>query len=169
MKKKKVNFIDNAQFYEHIIKWQDEVLAARAAGKEDPSIPNVIGKVILMLCTRLGDRPNFINYSYKDLMIGDAVEACLIAIHKFDRNRTQNPFAFLTQVSWYAFINRITKEKQEQYVKHKNFENVYSHEFEVSRMNVDNLDPSTHYHIIDDFETKKLKKKNKEDSSEPVT
>lgn len=163
--KKKINFIDNKAFFEEIVKYQDSVLKARNEGKDDPIVPDVIGKAIMLLCTRLGDRPNFINYSYKDLMISDAVLACLVALQKFDRNRTENPFAFFTQVSWYAFINRISIEKAEQYVKHKNYEVTYSQEFLNSRVNEDSLDPTTHYRIIDDFEEKKLKKQAKKEEN----
>lgn len=156
--KKKNNFINNAEFFEAICKWQDSVIEARNNQQEDPQIPNIIGKVLLLLCTRLGDRPNFINYSYKDIMISDAIMACLTALHKFDRNRTQNPFGFFTQVAWYAFINRINSEKLEQYVKHKNFENVYHNEFMSSKTGDNSFDLSGHYKIIDEFEHKKLKK-----------
>ena len=54
----------------------------------------------------------------------DAVENCLKAIENYNieaATRTGNPnaFAYFTQISWYAFLRRIAKEKKQQEVKLK--------------------------------------------------
>lgn len=58
--------------------------------------------------------PNFINYSYKDDMIGDAVVKMFTALqnHKFDVDSGYNPFSYFTTIAFHAFINRIKREKK---------------------------------------------------------
>ena len=58
--------------------------------------------------------PNFINYSYKDEMIGDAVVKMIAAVKnkKFNLESTSNPFSYFTTIAYHAFINRIKKEKK---------------------------------------------------------
>ena len=52
-------------------------------------------------------------------MISDGIENCLQYIDKFDPNMSSNPFAYFTQIIYYAFIRRITKEKKQQQIKEK--------------------------------------------------
>ena len=58
--------------------------------------------------------PNFINYSYKDEMIGDAIVKMIAAVKnkKFNLDSTSNPFSYFTTIAYHAFINRIKKEKK---------------------------------------------------------
>ena len=37
----------------------------------------------------------------------------------FDPNKSKNPFAYFTQIIYYAFLRRIQKEKKQLYVKYK--------------------------------------------------
>jgi hypothetical protein len=57
-------------------------------------------------------------------MVMDAVENCLKAIENYNvetATRTGNPnaFAYFTQISWYAFLRRIQREKKQQDIKLK--------------------------------------------------
>jgi DNA-directed RNA polymerase specialized sigma24 family protein len=52
-------------------------------------------------------------------MISDGIENCLQYIDKFDPEKSKNPFAYFTQIIYYAFIRRITKEKKQQSIKEK--------------------------------------------------
>ena len=58
--------------------------------------------------------PSFINYSYKDDMVGDAVVKMFSALKrkKFDIKSETNPFSYFTTIAFHAFINRIKKEKK---------------------------------------------------------
>ena len=54
----------------------------------------------------------------------DAVENCLRAVHNYNlevatRTGKPNAFAYFTQISWFAFLRRIAKEKKQQDVKLK--------------------------------------------------
>lgn len=62
----------------------------------------------------LGNKSNFINYTYKDEMIGDALVKMYTALKnkKFDVNSDYNPFSYFTTIAFHAFINRIKKEKK---------------------------------------------------------
>ena len=113
------NYIDNKTFYEAIKKYKDTVKAAVAEGKPKPILPNYLGECILLIANRLATKPNFINYSYKDEMIADGIENCIMYIDNFDPDKSTNPFAYFTQIIYFAFLRRIQKEKKHLYIKHQ--------------------------------------------------
>lgn len=117
------NYVNNADFYEAMVEYKRRCLEAEDAGDELPKIPEYIGKCFFQIATRLSFKHNFINYSYKDDMISDGIENAIIAVHNFDPEKSKNPFAYFTQVIWFAFIRRIQKEQKQTYVKHKVIEN----------------------------------------------
>jgi len=121
--KPKRNYVNNKTLYEEMVKFRDKTKAAEAAGRPLPQIPNYVGECFLKICSRLSTKPNFMNYSYRDEMISDAIENCVSAAHSFDPDKSNNPFAYFTQIAWNAFIRRIHKEKKQSYIKHKNFIN----------------------------------------------
>lgn len=124
VKKKRSNhYIDNKLFYTEMVKYHRSCEEAKAAGEPRPIIPDYIGKCIMLIATKLATRPNFIGYSYRDEMIGDGIENCLTYIHNFNPDKSNNPFAYFTQIIYYAFLRRIQKEKKQLYIKHKSFEN----------------------------------------------
>ena len=57
---------------------------------------------------------SFINYSYKDDMIGDALIKMYAALKykKYKFETKSNPFSYFTTIAYHAFINRIKKEKK---------------------------------------------------------
>lgn len=97
--------------------------AAKEANTELPRVPEYAGECILRISQKLATKPNFINYPFKEDMIGDGYENCLQYIHNFDPNKTKNPFAYFTTVIFYAFLRRIDKEKKQLYVKQKVLQN----------------------------------------------
>jgi DNA-directed RNA polymerase specialized sigma24 family protein len=52
-------------------------------------------------------------------MISDGIENCVQYIHNFNPERSQNPFAYFTQIIHYAFLRRIQKEKKQLEIKTK--------------------------------------------------
>ena len=118
-KQKKHHYVDNKQFLAAIIKRKEEIKEAEDAGEPKPQITNYLGECILKIANHLSYRPNFINYTYREEMISDGIENCLQYIDKFDPNMSSNPFAYFTQIIYYAFIRRITKEKKQQQIKEK--------------------------------------------------
>ena len=112
-KRKKNNFIDNKEFYIAIRDFREIYLAAKVVGEELPTMPRYLGKCFLDIAEHLSMRPNFSNYMYRQDMVMDAVENCVLYWFRFDPEKSKNPFSYFTQVCWYAFIRRINKEKRQ--------------------------------------------------------
>ena len=110
-RKSKNNFIDNKEMYAAFVDYRAKVDAAKEAGEPKPQVPKYIGKCFLDIAEHLSMRPNFSNYIYRQDMVMDAVENCLVYAANFDPTKSKNPFSYFTQVCWYAFIRRIGKEK----------------------------------------------------------
>ncbi len=121
-KRNKHNYIDNKKFAEAFRVWKQALKAAEEAGLPEPRVPEYIGSCIYLIAINLAKAPNFANYSYKEEMIGDGIENSLMYIKNFDPTRQNaNPFAYFTQIIYYAFLRRINKEKKQTYIKHKAF------------------------------------------------
>ena len=118
-KKPTTHYIDNKLFYTEMVKFWNSCQEAKKNGEPRPAIPNYVGKCIMMIAQRLSTRPNFIGYSYREEMVGDGIENCLTYIHNFNPEKSSNPFAYFTQIIYYAFLRRIMKEKKQLYVKYK--------------------------------------------------
>jgi hypothetical protein len=73
----------------------------------------------LDIATHLSYRPNFINYPYREEMISDGIENCVMYASNFNPEKSKNPFSYFTQIIYYAFLRRIQKEKKQSYVKYK--------------------------------------------------
>ena len=125
MARKKNNYINNKTLYGAMIHHKNEVDEAIKEGKTPPSAPRYIGESILLICNNLAKKPNFSGYTYKHDMISDGIMDCVAAIDNFNPDKTNNPFAYFTQIAWNAFLRRIQKEKKQTYIKHKNFENSF--------------------------------------------
>ena len=117
--REKPHYVNNAQFLEAMIEYRDNCEKAKEQGKEKPVVTNYIGECFLKIANHLSYRPNFINYTYRDDMISDGIENCLQYMYNFNPDKSKNPFAYFTQIIYYAFIRRIQKEKKQQDVKAK--------------------------------------------------
>lgn len=123
MSNKKNHYVNNKTLFTEMVKYKTAVTDAKEAGLPPPPIPNYVGECLLLIANRLAFKSNFINYSYREDMVLDGIENCIIAIDNFDPEKSNNPFAYFTQIMKWAFIRRIQKEQKQAYVKHKNFEN----------------------------------------------
>lgn len=118
------HYVDNKKFYEALVEYRKKVLEAQEKGLEKPRVTEYIGECFLKIATHLSYKANFINYTFKDDMISDGIENCLTAVEKFDPERGMNPFAYFTQITFFAFVRRIQKEKKQQATKYKLLENI---------------------------------------------
>jgi hypothetical protein len=118
-KKKTENYVNNKDFLEAISVYRKKVLDAKEKGLPKPRVPNYIGDCFLKIATHLSYKPNFVNYMFRDEMISDGIENCLQYIHNFDPEKSSNPFAYFTQVIYFAFLRRIAKEKKQLEIKTK--------------------------------------------------
>ena len=130
--KKKQHYVNNAYFLAAIVKYKEKVKIAEELGLPIPRVNNYIGGCFLKIATHLSYRPNFINYMYKDDMVCDGIENCIQYIDNFDPTKSRNPFAYFTQIVYYAFLRRIAKEKRQMDIKDKILEKSgYDHVFSV--------------------------------------
>jgi len=123
-KEKGTHYVNNAEFLEAMKEWKNKCKEAEELGDPQPPVSNYIGECFLKIANHLSYRPNFINYTYRDEMISDGIENCLQYASNFNPEKSNNPFAYFTQIIYYAFIRRIQKEKKQQHVKHKIIENM---------------------------------------------
>ena len=164
---KKKNYVNNKDLLNALIEYRQLCSDAEDAGDKSPQVPNYIGECIYLIATRLATKPNFSGYSYKEDMISDGIENCLQYIHNFNPEKSQNPFAYFTQIIWYAFLRRIHKEKKQMYIKFKSSQALMT---QVNIMDSDGgeiklQDPPEYINdFINEFEDKlKAKKKVEEE------
>ena len=122
-KQKKPHYVDNKKFLEAMVEWKDECKITEQNGEINPPVTNYIGECFFKIATHLSYRPNFINYTYRDEMISDGIENCLQYVSNFNSEKSSNPFAYFTQIIYYAFIRRIQKEKKQTHIRNKMIEN----------------------------------------------
>ena len=120
----KPHYINNADFSAAVVSYVQSAQEAKAIGKPKPMIPDYVASCFLKLAEGLSHKANFVRYTYREEMVMDAVENCLKAIENYNlqtatRTGKPNAFAYFTQISWYAFLRRIEKEKKQQDIKLK--------------------------------------------------
>ena len=118
IKRKKPHYVDNKKFLQAMVDWKS------TCEKADEQLPvtDYIGECFLKIATHLSYRPNFINYTYRDEMIADGIENCLQYVSNFNAEKSKNPFAYFTQIIYYAFLRRIAKEKKQTHIRNKMIE-----------------------------------------------
>ena len=117
------HYVDNKKLYEEMIVYKKIYNEAVEKGEQTPQATRYIGECIYLIANRLSTNRNFIGYTYRDEMIGDAIENCLRYLHNFNPEKSKNPFAYFTQIMYYAFLRRIEKEKKQTYIKYKTMQN----------------------------------------------
>lgn len=168
--KKKRNYVNNPEFLQAIIDYKKQCDEADEAETPHPRIPNYIGECIYQIATRLATKPNFSGYTYKDEMISDGLENAIQALGNFNPEKSSNPFAYFTQIIWYAFLRRIDKEKKQLYIRHKVTENSVVHgtavEGEVEgELTYIDLDNDYMKGFVSNYESKIESKKKKQTKS----
>ena len=112
-------YVNNRDFLEAIVAYKGKVARAKLGDKDKPRVPNYIGDCFLKIATHLSYKPNFVNYMFREDMICDGIENCLQYIDNFNPEKSSNPFAYFTQIIYYAFLRRIQKEKRQLEIKSK--------------------------------------------------
>ncbi len=116
------HYVNNKEFTAAIVKHNEACKVAVEKGEDKPRVTEYIGECIYKIATRLSTKPNFINYSYRDEMICDGIENCLQYINNFNPEKSQNAFAYVTQIIYFAFLRRIHKEKKQAAIKQKSIQ-----------------------------------------------
>ena len=118
-RQRSTHYVDNKKFLEAMKEWKQRCKEAEEEGDPQPPVTNYIGECFLKIANHLSYRPNFINYTFRDDMISDGIENCLQYMNNFNPDKSKNPFAYFTQIIYYAFIRRIQKEKKQIQIKSK--------------------------------------------------
>ena len=141
-KPKSVHYVDNEKFLKEMVIYKKQYNEAKKLGEEPPMISEYVGECFMKIANRLSFRPNFINYAFRDDMISDGIENCVQYIKNFDPEKSSNPFAYFTQIIYYAFIRRIQKEKKQLYVKYKTMD---SHSTLLDNVSIEAHDQDQNY------------------------
>ena len=155
-KKRSEHYVNNKEFLAALIKYREDVEIAKLRDRPKPVIPRYIGECFLKIANHLSFKPNFVNYMFKEDMISDGIENCVQYIHNFNPEKSQNPFAYFTQIIHYAFLRRIQREKRQLEIKNKILEKSgYSEVFDDNNQ----IDGSTYsdYNQIKDAVHSKLR------------
>ena len=118
-KRPTAHYVDNKRFLQAMKDWKEQCEEASQTGDEPPRVTNYIGECFLKIANGLSHKPNFMNYTFREDMVSDGIENCLQYIHNFNPRKSNNPFAYFTQIIYYAFIRRIQREKKQTHVKNK--------------------------------------------------
>ena len=160
----KRNYVNNKDLLEALIEYKKQCKEAEESGDELPRVPDYVGMCIFQIATRLATKPNFSGYSYKEDMISDGIENCLLYINNFNPEKSQNPFAYFTQIIWYAFLRRIQKEKKQMYIRFKSSQQMLAagDTYSGDEINL-HLNTAADYMstFIEDFEDKLVRDKEK--------
>ena len=167
-KKKQAHYVDNAKFLQAMKDWKEACKDAEEMGEEVPPVTNYIGECFLKIANGLSYRPNFINYTYRSEMVSDGIENCLQYIHNFDPEKSKNPFAYFTQIIYYAFLRRIQKEKKQTHIKNKiiekqNYETFTTLDNDDTVYDIRGFDPDI---MLPDEDVYKVKSKSKSELPE---
>ena len=153
-KKRAEHYVKNKDFLAALIEYRENCEIASIRGLEKPKISNYIGECFLKIATHLSFKPNFVNYMFKEDMISDGIENCIQYIYNFDPAKSQNPFAYFTQIIHYAFLRRIQKEKRQLEIKNKILEKTGFDEVFADDGGVDGMNYSDYNSIKDSVYTK---------------
>tara|TARA_B100000161_G_scaffold184244_1_gene132920 strand:+ start:64 stop:657 length:594 start_codon:yes stop_codon:yes gene_type:complete len=123
-KRAAIHYVNNAEFSQAVVDYVTVLQEAKKEERQLPVVPDYIASCFLRIAEGLSHKSNFIRYTYREEMVMDAVENCLKAIENYDisaatRTGKPNAFAYFTQITWYAFLRRIAKEKKQQDIKLK--------------------------------------------------
>ena len=175
-KTKKEHYIDNKKMYSVMIDYRRQIYENEQSGFDArPVVPEYLGECFIKIAQGLAQRPNFINYTYKEDMIGDGIINCVEYCHNFDPEKSRNPFAYFTQIIYFAFLRRIEREKKQSYIKHKLTEIFVSVSDLATLQDQDNVkledlevyinENST---VVEEFEEKMKRKKSKNKSKKSL-
>ena len=137
--KKKAHYINNKEFSLAVVDYVKSANLAKEKDKQIPKVTNYIAECFLKIAEGLSHRPNFVRYTYREEMVMDGVENCLRAINNYKietatRTGKPNAFSYFTQIVYFAFIRRITKEKKQQDIKMRFIEKMGIEDFTAMGM-----------------------------------
>lgn len=119
IKVKKEHYVDNKLFCKEMIEWKKKFKGCKERNESAPPVSEYIASCFVNIAENLAKKPNFVNYQFKEDMVGDGIENCLMYCSNFNPRKSKNPFSYFTQIIYYAFLRKIQKEKKQNYIKYK--------------------------------------------------
>lgn len=127
------NYLDKTEFLNDIRAYK-----ARKKLNPDEQISDYSANAIMQIANKLANRPNFIGYSYRQDMVSDAIYVCLKYFDKFDPDHAKyNPFGYFSQICWFAFLQRLAKEKKQTAIRGKILAQIPFNTFDVQDQDLD--------------------------------
>lgn len=120
--KRKLHYVNNPEFLKHMKIHIAAVKKANKAGDPSPKVSDYIGECIVSIANKLANKPNFVNYPFREEMISDGIENSLQYLNNFNPKKSSNPFAYFTQIIYFAFVRRIQREKKHLATKYRMIE-----------------------------------------------
>lgn len=118
----RAHYVSNEQLFQSLVEYRNQLKVYKKERKDGPPLPEYLGECFLKIADRLARKPNFASYTFREDMIADAVENCCQYANNFDPAKSRNPFSYFTQIIYFAFLRRISREKKHLYVKYKAME-----------------------------------------------
>ena len=113
------HYVNNKEFLAAMTEYRNARVEAEERGDDPPRVSNYIGECFVKIANHLAYKSNFVNYTFREEMILDGIENCITYINNFDPAKSSNPFAYFTQITYYAFLRRIQKEKKQLDAKYR--------------------------------------------------
>lgn len=161
---KNSHYVNNEEFFQHMKEHIEAVKKAKKEKKPIPKVSDYIGECITAIASKLANRPNFMNYPFRDEMVSDGIENCLQYLNNFNPDKSKNPFAYFTQIIYFAFVRRIQREKKHLYTKYRIIEEslmgdtTESDFLQPQKYGSDYADQNMH-EFVENFERGRSKKK----------
>ena len=168
MEQKKPHYVDNKLFFAEMDKWKSEINESDEVDDLPPMVTEYMGECFYKIATHLSYRPNFINYTYREEMIGDGIENCIRYAKNFNPEKSKNPFAYFTQIIYYAFIRRITKEKKQTAIKQKIIDNTSTKTYDIMEGDDDVYSNTYMEFLRDNLEEKDIPKPKRKKSKKGI-
>lgn len=160
------HYLDNKEFLEQMIAFRKSVKQAKKENKSPPKVPEEVGEKILAIATRVSYLHYFVNYPFREEMISDGIENCLLYINNYDPKKSKNPFGYFTQIVFYAFFRRIAKEKKQLATKYRCIEDALLQDLpeqdfqRITKYGNENTDMNMR-DFLEKYEESRIKKKRK--------
>ena len=165
---KKQHYVDNKLFFAEMQKWKKDIAEQEEVDDLPPMVTEYMGECFYKIATHLSYRPNFINYTYREEMIGDGIENCIRYAKNFNPEKSKNPFAYFTQIIYYAFIRRITKEKKQTSIKQKIIDNTSTKTYDIMEGDDDVYSNTYMEFLRDNLEEKDIPKPKRKKSKKGI-
>ena len=173
-KKRNIHYVNNADFSHAVVEYVKTAERAKKGNKEVPKVTDYIATCFLKIAEGLSHKANFIRYTYREEMVMDAVENCLKAINNYNleaatRTGKPNAFAYFTQITWFAFLRRIAKEKKQQEIKLKYLTQSGIENFISENENADEASTQVANSFVDSLRNRIEKVKTKDEKIKTIT